>query len=151
MPGCIPSLANQEDWSWHSCGFSLSVNMSFWNCKYCSYNVYSNFRLKIPNMVLHIVWWESCPQLRFQYNILNYKFEHIINKVLNLRYFNILKQFILKIVRNNLFFRNVTFNWDDHSYLCISCLEKNENRTHFVQCRINKTFLDTLFLWKLLD
>ena len=49
---------------------------------------------------------------------------------------------MLKIVRNILFFRNVTCHWNPHTNICITCTKNIERRAHFVQCDTHNLLLE---------
>ena len=59
------------------------------------------------------------------------QYEQIIRAVLNIRHFNYLKQFMIKLLRNNLYFKNVTLKFSDSETICNSCKSEKEDRLHF--------------------
>ena len=40
---------------------------------------------------------------------------------------------MLKIIRNDLFFKNVTYHWNPHTTICITCTMSIESRLFFLQ------------------
>ena len=59
------------------------------------------------------------------------QYENIIKSVLRMKHHNYLKQFMVKLFRNNLYFKNVTSKFSDSGTVCNSCKEHPENRPHF--------------------
>jgi hypothetical protein len=72
-------------------------------------------------------------------------FEEIIKTILNMKHHNYLKQFMIKLFRNNLYFKNVTSKFTDTGLQCHSCKTNEENRTHFFLCKIHNEILQKLF------
>ena len=72
-------------------------------------------------------------------------YENIIKSVLRMKHHNYLKQFIVKLFRNNLYFKNVTSKFCDSGIICISCKEFPENRPHFFLCKIHSEIIQKLF------
>ena len=63
------------------------------------------------------------------------QYENIIKSVLRMKHHNYLKQFMVKLFRNNLYFKNVTSKFSDSGLLCNSFKEHPENRPHFFFCK----------------
>jgi hypothetical protein len=72
-------------------------------------------------------------------------YEQLIKAILNMRHFNYLKQFMVKLFRNNLHFKNVTQKFSDSGTLCNSCKIEHEDRIHFFLCRVHQNLIETLF------
>ena len=72
-------------------------------------------------------------------------FEEIIKTILSMKHHNYLKQFLLKLFRNNLYFKNVTSKFTDSGLQCHSCKNEEENRAHFFLCKIHNEILQKLF------
>ena len=69
-------------------------------------------------------------------------YENIIKSVLKMKHHNYLKQFMVKLFRNNLYFKNITSKFSDSGIICNSCKEFPENRPNFFHCKNNpKTIL----------
>ena len=49
---------------------------------------------------------------------------------------------MLKLVCNNLFFRNVTYYWNTHTNICITSTENTENRAVFIQWKTHNRLLE---------
>ena len=60
------------------------------------------------------------------------QYEQIIKSVLSMRHFNYLKQFMIKLFRNNLYFKNVTSKFTDSGIMCNACKIQAENRINFL-------------------
>ena len=73
------------------------------------------------------------------------QYEPIIKSILNIRHFNYLKQFMIKLFRNNLYFKNDTLKFSDSGTICNSCKSKNEDRIHLFKCKIHAEIIDNLF------
>ena len=52
---------------------------------------------------------------------------------------------MLKILRNNLYFRNVTCHWNYHSNLCLACTKKAENKMYFIHCDVHLAIMKEIF------
>ena len=63
------------------------------------------------------------------------QYENIIKSVLRMKHHNYLKQFMVKLFRNNLYFKNVTSKFSDSGTVCNSCKEHPDNRPHFFLCK----------------
>merc|ERR1712239_1676 len=61
-------------------------------------------------------------------------FEKIVKSILNMKHHNYLKQFMIKLYRNNLYFKNVTSKFTDSGIKCFSCKTEDEDRVHFFTC-----------------
>ena len=81
----------------------------------------------------------------FHFTIEIQKYEEIIKAILNIRHFNYLKQFMLKLFRNTLYFKNVTIKFSDSGNLCNTCKSEREDRIHFFRCEKHAEFIETLF------
>ena len=73
------------------------------------------------------------------------KYEKIIKSILSIRHFNYLKQFLLKLFRNTLYFKNVTIKFSDSGNLCNTCKSQKEDRIHFFKCEKHSEIINTLF------
>ena len=62
------------------------------------------------------------------------EFEKVIKSILNIKHHNYLKQFMIKLFRNNLYFKNVTAKFTNSGTKCFSCKTDDEDRIHFFQC-----------------
>ena len=56
------------------------------------------------------------------------------------------KQFLIKLFRNDLYFKNVTSKFADTGIQCNLCKIKDEDRTHFFFFQIHEEIIQTLFL-----
>ena len=56
------------------------------------------------------------------------QYEDIVRSVLKMKHHNYLKQFMIRLFRNNLYFKNVTSKFSDSGLICNSCKESQENR-----------------------
>ena len=65
--------------------------------------------------------------------------------VLSMRKFKNLMQFILKLFRNNLYFKNITSILTDPGIMCNSCKIEPEDRIHFFRCKIHNEIIQRLF------
>ena len=74
------------------------------------------------------------------------QYEQIIKSILNMKHFNHLKQFMIKLFRNNLYFKNVTSKFAESGILCNSCKSAPEDRIHFFQCKTHLEIIQKLFL-----
>ena len=72
------------------------------------------------------------------------QYEKIIKSVLSMKHHNYLKQFMVKLFRNNLYFKNVTSKFSDSGIICNSCKEHPENRPHFFLCNKHLTIIEKL-------
>ena len=72
------------------------------------------------------------------------QYKNIIRSVLRMKHHNYLKQFMVKLFRNNLYFKNVTSKFSDSGLLCNSCKEHPENRPHFFLCKIHSEIIQKL-------
>ena len=72
-------------------------------------------------------------------------YENIIKSVLKMKHHNYLKQFMVKLFRNNLYFKNITSKLSDSGIICNSCKEFPENRPHFFLCKIHSEIIQKLF------
>ena len=73
------------------------------------------------------------------------QYENIIRSVLKMKHHNYLKQFMLKLFRNNLYFKNVTSKFTESGIICNACKDLPENRPHFFICRIHTEIIQKLF------
>ena len=73
------------------------------------------------------------------------QYENIIKSVLKMKHHDCLKQFMVKLFRNNLYFKNVTLKFSDSGIICNSCKESPENRPHFFLCKIHSEIIQKLF------
>ena len=64
---------------------------------------------------------------------------------MNIDHFNYLKQFMVKLFRNNLYFKNVTSIFSDSGTICNSCKSEAEDRIHFFKCKIHHEIIENLF------
>ena len=62
-----------------------------------------------------------------------------------MKHHNYLKQFMLKLFRNNLYFKNVTSKFTESGIICNACKDLPENRPHFFICRIHTEIIQKLF------
>ncbi len=67
-----------------------------------------------------------------------------IHKMLHLKHFNKIKQFMIRLLRNNLYFRNITSNFADHSNQCYICQKSTDNIIHFLTCNVHEELLNNL-------
>ena len=72
-------------------------------------------------------------------------YEKIINSILNMKHSNYLKQFMIRLYRNNLYFKNVTSKFAESEIMCNSCKNEPENRIHFYKCKIHTEIIQKLF------
>ena len=72
------------------------------------------------------------------------QYEDIIRSVLRMKHHNYLKQFMLRLFRNNLYFKNVTSKFSDSGLICNSCKDSHENRPHFFICKIHADIINKL-------
>ena len=72
------------------------------------------------------------------------QYEKIIKSVLSMKHHNYLKQFMVKLFRNNLYFKNITSKFSDSGTICNSCKEHPENRPHFFLCIKHLTIIEKL-------
>ena len=73
------------------------------------------------------------------------KFEQIIKTILNMKHQNYLKQFMIKLFRNNLYFKNITSKFTDSGTQCFSCKKENEDRVHFFLCEKHNEIIQKNF------
>ena len=73
------------------------------------------------------------------------QYEQIIKSVLSMKHFNYLKQFMIRLFRNNLYFKNVTSKFAESGILCNSCKSAPEDRIHFFKCKIHSEIMHKLF------
>ena len=73
------------------------------------------------------------------------QFEQIIKNILNMKNHNYLKQFLLKLFRNKLYFKNVTSKLTDSGLQCYSCKQEEEDRAHFFPLQIHNEIFQKLF------
>ncbi len=73
------------------------------------------------------------------------KFEQIIKTILNMKHQNYLKQFVIKLLRNNLYFKNITSKFADSGTKWFSCKKENKNRIHFFLCEKHNEIIQKLF------
>ena len=52
---------------------------------------------------------------------------------------------MIKLFRNNLYFKNVTAKFTDTGTKCFSCKTEDEDRVHFFQCNIHINIINKLF------
>ena len=62
-----------------------------------------------------------------------------------MQHFNYLKQFMIKLFRNNLYFKNITSKFTDSVIMCNSCKIEPEDIIHFFKCKIHNEFIQKLF------
>ena len=55
-----------------------------------------------------------------------------------------LKQFMVKLFRNNLYFKNITSKFSDSGIICNSCKESPEDRPHFFFCKVHLAIIEKL-------
>ena len=53
---------------------------------------------------------------------------------------------MIKLFRNNLYFKNITSKFTDTGTKCFSCKTEDEDRIHFFQCKIHSNIITKLFL-----
>ena len=85
--------------------------------------------------------WEKV-NLNFTIEIKQY--EKIIKSILSMKHHNYLKQFMVKLFRNNLYFKNITSKFSDSGIICNSCKNHPENRPHFFLCEKHTTIFEKL-------
>ncbi len=51
---------------------------------------------------------------------------------------------MIRLLRNNLYFRNVTSNFADHTNQCYICHKSTDNRIHFITCNVHEGLLNNL-------
>jgi hypothetical protein len=131
-----------------TCPFNIYGRIVYKTKKGCSY-YYSLLNFK-PNKTL--LWEKSRMSLERDWEKQNIHltikiadFEEIIKTILNMKHHNYLKQFMIKLFRNNLYFKNVTSKFTDTGLQCHSCKTNEENRTHFFLCKIHNEILQKLF------
>ena len=73
------------------------------------------------------------------------EFEKVIKTILNIKHHNYLKQFMIKLFRNNLYFKNVTAKFTDSGTKCLSCKTEVEDRIHFFYCEKHALIIKKLF------
>ena len=73
------------------------------------------------------------------------EFEKVIKSILNIKHQNYLKQFMIKLFRNNLYFKNVTAKFTDSGTKCFSCMTEDEDRAHFFLCVKHTEIIKKLF------
>ena len=73
------------------------------------------------------------------------QYEQILKSVLSICHFNYLKQFMIKLFRNNLYFKNITSKFADSGIMCNSCKLVAEDRIHFFRCRNHNDIIQKLF------
>ena len=73
------------------------------------------------------------------------QYEQIVKSVLSIHHFNYLKQFMIKLYRNNLYFKNITSKFADSGIMCNSCKSAAEDRIHFFRCKIHTEIIQKLF------
>ena len=102
-----------------------------------------------PNKTLH--WEKSRLALERDWEKVNIdttieinQYEDIIRSVLRMKHHNYLKQFMVKLFRNNLYFKNVTSKFSNSGLLGNSCKEHPENRPHFFLCKIHSEIIQKL-------
>ena len=88
-----------------------------------------------------LLWEKSRKSLERDWEKLNLnttieinQYKKIIKSVLSMKHHNYLKQFMVKLFRNNLYFKNITSKFSDSGTICNSCKEHFENRHHFFLC-----------------
>ena len=52
---------------------------------------------------------------------------------------------MIKLYRNNLYFKNVTSKFTDSGIKCFSCKTEDEDRVHFFICKIHTNIINKLF------
>ena len=130
-----------------TCPFNIYGRIVFKSKKGCAYN-YSLLSYKSNKTLL---WEKSRKSLEKDWekvylNITNgiNQYEKIIKSVLSMKYHNYLKQFMMKLFRNNLYFKNITSKFSDSGIICNSCKEHPENRPHFFLCEKHSTIFEKL-------
>ena len=61
-----------------------------------------------------------------------------------MKHHNYLKQFMVKLFRNNLYFKNITSKLSDSGTICNSCKEYPEKRPHFFLCKKHLELIEKL-------
>ena len=85
--------------------------------------------------------WEK---INLNYTIDIKQYEKIIKSVLSMKHNNYLKQFMVKLFRNNLYFKNITSKFSDSGITCNSCKESPEDRPHFFSCKVHLKIIEKL-------
>ena len=62
-----------------------------------------------------------------------------------MKHHNYLKKFMVKLFRNNLYFKSITSKLSDSGIIYISCKEFPDNRPHFFLCKTHSEIIQTLF------
>ena len=80
--------------------------------------------------------------LNTTFEINQYEKNH--QSVLSMKHHNYLKQFMVKLFRNNLYFKNIKSKFSDSGTICNSCKEHHITRPHFFLCNTHLTIIKKL-------
>merc|ERR1712082_255041 len=72
------------------------------------------------------------------------EFNFAFDKILHLKHLNKVKHFMSRLLQNNLYFRNVTSNFADHTNQCYICHKNTDNIINFITCNVHKGLLNNL-------